>query len=63
MARFILETGKLFFADRQVDLNTGTLQIVGLFPNPNFILRPGQYGACARKRKPERTRCSCRNAR
>jgi len=38
------ETGKFFYADRQVNPNTGTLQIFGLFPNANFILRPGQYG-------------------
>jgi RND family efflux transporter MFP subunit len=38
------EKGKFFFADRQVDSNTGTLQIVGLFPNANLMLRPGQYG-------------------
>ena len=38
------EKGKFFYADRQVNPNTGTLQIVGLFPNANFILRPGQYG-------------------
>jgi membrane fusion protein (multidrug efflux system) len=38
------EKGKFFFADRQVNSNTGTLQIVGVFPNPNFLLRPGQYG-------------------
>ena len=38
------EKGKFFYADRQVNLNTGTLQIFGLFPNTNFILRPGQYG-------------------
>jgi RND family efflux transporter MFP subunit len=38
------QTGKFFYADRQVDPNTGTLQIFGLFPNANFILRPGQYG-------------------
>jgi membrane fusion protein, multidrug efflux system len=36
--------GKFFFADRQVNPNTGTLQIVGLFANTNFVLRPGQYG-------------------
>jgi len=28
---------------RQINSTTGTLQIVGLFPNPNFVLRPGQY--------------------
>src|ERR1700733_9997737 len=38
------EKGKFIYADRQVNPNTGTLQIVGLFPNANFILRPGQYG-------------------
>src|ERR1035441_10035940 len=38
------DKGKFFFADRQVNPNTGTLQIVGLFSNANLILRPGQYG-------------------
>ncbi|HZM05583.1 MAG TPA: efflux RND transporter periplasmic adaptor subunit [Candidatus Saccharimonadales bacterium] len=36
--------GKWFFIDRQVDINTGTLQVAGLFPNPEYLLRPGQYG-------------------
>lgn len=36
--------GKFFFADRQVNVNTGTIQITGLFPNPDYMLRPGQYG-------------------
>ncbi len=35
--------GKFFFADRQVNIQTGTLQIAGLFPNDNSLLRPGQY--------------------
>jgi membrane fusion protein (multidrug efflux system) len=35
--------GKWFFTSRQVDVNTGTLQIAGLFPNPDSLLRPGQY--------------------
>jgi membrane fusion protein (multidrug efflux system) len=35
--------GKWFFTSRQVDLNTGTLQVAALFPNPDSILRPGQY--------------------
>ena len=35
--------GKWFFTSRQIDVNTGTLQVAGLFPNPDFILRPGQY--------------------
>ena len=36
-------SGKWFFTSRQIDENTGTLQIAGLFPNPDFFLRPGQY--------------------
>ncbi len=38
------EKGRFYYADRQVNPNTGTLQIFGLFPNPDFVLRPGQYG-------------------
>jgi membrane fusion protein (multidrug efflux system) len=38
------EQGNFSFADRQVNPNTGTLQIVGLFSNANYMLRPGQYG-------------------
>ena len=38
------EKGKFFYADRQVNPDTGTLQIFALFPNANFVLRPGQYG-------------------
>jgi membrane fusion protein (multidrug efflux system) len=36
--------GKFYFADRQVDVRTGAIRLAGLFPNPNNILRPGQYG-------------------
>jgi membrane fusion protein (multidrug efflux system) len=35
--------GKVIVADRQVNLNTGTMTIEGSFPNPGNILRPGQY--------------------
>jgi RND family efflux transporter MFP subunit len=35
--------GKIIFADRQVNSQTGTIQIVGEFPNPKNLLRPGQY--------------------
>jgi membrane fusion protein (multidrug efflux system) len=38
------ETGAVSFADRQINAATGTLQVVGLFPNKDLILRPGQYG-------------------
>jgi membrane fusion protein (multidrug efflux system) len=36
--------GKWVFTDRQVDVNTGTLQVAAEFENPNWELRPGQYG-------------------
>jgi membrane fusion protein (multidrug efflux system) len=36
--------GKWLFTSRQVDINTGTLQIAGVFPNPDYVLRPGLYG-------------------
>jgi len=35
--------GKIVFADRQVNPQTGTIQIIGEFPNPKNLLRPGQY--------------------
>src|SRR5208282_4029914 len=35
--------GKIVFADRQVNTQTGTIQIVGEFPNSRNLLRPGQY--------------------
>ena len=35
--------GRILFAGRQVDPATGTIQIVGSFPNPGDVLRPGQY--------------------
>jgi membrane fusion protein, multidrug efflux system len=38
------EKGKMIIADRAVDLKTGTLSIIAEFPNPNALLRPGQFG-------------------
>jgi RND family efflux transporter MFP subunit len=35
--------GRIIFADRQVNMQTGTIQIVGEFPNSRNLLRPGQY--------------------
>src|ERR1700723_862044 len=35
--------GRVIFADRQVNTQTGTIQIVGEFSNPGNLLRPGQY--------------------
>jgi membrane fusion protein, multidrug efflux system len=36
--------GQILFADRQVNSQTGTILIVGAFPNPTAVLRPGQFG-------------------
>jgi len=35
--------GRFFFADREVNQGTGSIQLTALFPNPGNILRPGQY--------------------
>lgn len=35
--------GKLLFSGRDVDVKTGTIATVGIFPNPGNLLRPGQY--------------------
>ena len=37
-------TGKVTVVDRAVDPTTGTLGIQIQFPNPDLLLRPGQYG-------------------
>jgi RND family efflux transporter MFP subunit len=37
------QKGRFSFADRQVDVSTGAIQMTGLFPNPGNRLRPGQY--------------------
>lgn len=36
--------GRFYAADRQVDIQTGAIRLAGVFPNPDNILRPGQYG-------------------
>jgi membrane fusion protein (multidrug efflux system) len=36
--------GRIVFVDRAVNPQTGTLMIAGSFPNPNRLLRPGQFG-------------------
>jgi membrane fusion protein, multidrug efflux system len=35
--------GKIMLEDRQVNVQTGMILVVGVFPNPGLILRPGQY--------------------
>ena len=37
------ERGNVSVANREVDVQTGTMMIVNLFPNPRNLLRPGQY--------------------
>jgi RND family efflux transporter MFP subunit len=38
------QKGKILYTDRQVEITTGSIRIVSAFPNPNNILRPGQFG-------------------
>jgi RND family efflux transporter MFP subunit len=38
------EKGDFILTDRQIDPLTGTIRIAAAFPNPQFILRPGQFG-------------------
>jgi len=47
------EKGKFVFAGREVNPTTGTIQLNGLVPNPDAILRPGQF---ARVRAKTQTR-------
>ena len=37
------QIGKMSFADRQVDPTTGAITFEAAFPNPDKLLRPGQY--------------------
>jgi membrane fusion protein (multidrug efflux system) len=39
--------GQFLAADRQIDPTTGTIRISAVFPNPQQLLRPGQYGRVA----------------
>ena len=42
--------GLIVAANRQVDPTTGTIQLQALFPNPDNLLRPGQYGRVRMRR-------------
>jgi membrane fusion protein, multidrug efflux system len=35
--------GEFAFADRQVDVRTGTIRFASIFPNPKNLLRPGMF--------------------
>jgi membrane fusion protein (multidrug efflux system) len=37
-------TGHIIFVDRQMDQQTGAIRIAAVFPNPDDLLRPGQFG-------------------
>ena len=43
--------GVIVAANRQVDATTGTIQLQALFPNPDGLLRPGQYGRVRMRRR------------
>jgi membrane fusion protein (multidrug efflux system) len=36
--------GSFLAADREIDAKTGTIRMSAVFPNPDHLLRPGQYG-------------------
>ena len=36
--------GQILYTDRQVDITTGSIRVASSFPNPDNILRPGQFG-------------------
>jgi membrane fusion protein (multidrug efflux system) len=42
--------GLIVALNRQVDTTTGTIQLQALFPNPDNLLRPGQYGRVRMRR-------------
>ncbi|HEX6097395.1 MAG TPA: efflux RND transporter periplasmic adaptor subunit [Thermoanaerobaculia bacterium] len=37
------QKGRIAMAGRDVNIKTGTITVVGLFPNPGNVLRPGQF--------------------
>ena len=42
--------GVIVAVNRQIDPTTGTIQLQALFPNPDHLLRPGQYGRVRMRR-------------
>jgi RND family efflux transporter MFP subunit len=36
--------GRLDFVDNQIDRGAGTIRVRAIFPNPNFVVAPGQFG-------------------
>ena len=46
------EKGKVRFADNQLDVKTGTIRVVGEFPNPQALLVPGMFTRAEPSRRP-----------
>ncbi len=44
------QRGVIVATDREINPSTGTIEVEALFPNPEGILRPGQYGRVRVKR-------------
>jgi membrane fusion protein (multidrug efflux system) len=51
MFQLVMSDGSLYplrgdpaLTDRNVDVKTGTIRVAAVFPNPDHLLRPGQYG-------------------
>ncbi len=44
------QKGIIVAVNRQVDTSTGTIELQALFPNPDNLLRPGQYGRVRMRR-------------
>ena len=38
------QKGRFYLSNREVDPKTGAIRLAGVFPNPDNVLRPGQYG-------------------
>lgn len=41
--RIFPHKGQFYLVDRQVDVKTGTIRVAAVFPNPDNVLRPGQF--------------------
>ena len=54
--------GRVTTLDRTVDPKTGTIVVEAQFPNPEKLLRPGQFGGCGRSSRSVRTPSWCRNS-
>ena len=53
------EKGTFAFADRQVDVKTGTIKVAALFPNPGNMLWPGQFARVRARTMSRRAPSSC----